>query len=594
MTNDLKNTVLSGTIITCITHHLAVLHIFNSPIFSNAALDQKHIQYYDYCSANVEKFVIGLQNELINEPPENFNAFSAMFNSQLDLACKLKKPKCSKRTVKNNPWITSGLIVSINRKHELHDQWIKAKKKKCVDPDKQKQPDCPCQNCKNVIITHETFKAHRKLSNHLTNCAKRKYTGEKIQESMGDSKKTWEIINNLRGKKRREIKPNFLIDNERITSRRIIANEFNKYFASIASNLNEAYSGDSLRISALPSFTDYLPKSCTSSIYLQDCDTNEVMEIINELKNGKSSDIPIHVIKKSAHVIAPYLACYFNRCMQEGYFPDELKTGRISPIYKKDNEELLENYRPVSTLPIFGKILEKIIYSRFYSFLISQGIVHENQFGFRKKHSTSHALNYSVDHIQSLISNKKHVLGIFIDLSKAFDTLDHSKLITKLSHYGIRGNALKLISSYLSNRKQFVNVLNENSTKLTVEFGVPQGSVMGPLLFILYINDICNITNKGKFVLFADDTNIFIAADTKNEAFIIANQVLQDVSRYMEVNLLHINVKKCCYMYFSPSKRKKSEPDNHKEEQILYINGRVIQHVQQTKFLGVIIDDKLS
>ena len=110
-------------------------------------------------------------------------------------------------------------------------------------------------------------------------------------------KKTWEIINNLRGKKRREIKPNFVINNERVTNRRVIANEFNKYFTSIASQLNEVYSGDYLRISALPSFTDYLPQSCSSSIYLSDCDSSEIIEIIHELKNGKSSDIPIHVIK---------------------------------------------------------------------------------------------------------------------------------------------------------------------------------------------------------------------------------------------------------------------------------------------------------
>jgi hypothetical protein len=120
------------------------------------------------------------------------------------------------------------------------------------------------------------------------------------------------------------------------------------------------------------SFTEYLSKSCSSSIYLKDCDETEVTSIINELANGKSSDIPIHVIKNSSRVITPYLVHYFNDCMQKGHFPDELKVGRISPIYKKDNEELLGNYRPVSTLPVFGKILEKLIYTRFYNFFISQ------------------------------------------------------------------------------------------------------------------------------------------------------------------------------------------------------------------------------
>ena len=280
--------------------------------------------------------------------------------------------------------------------------------------------------------------------------------------------------------------------------------------------------------------------------------------------------------------------------MQEGYFPDILKTGRISPIYKKENEELLENYRPVSTLPVFGKILEKLIYKRFYSFFVAKGILNENKFRFRKNHSTSHALNYSVENIESLLRNKQHVLGIFIDLSKAFDTIDHNKLLAKLNNYGIRGNALKLISSYLSNRKQFVNVLNEKSDELLVEFGVPQGSVLGPLLFILYINDLCKITDMGKFVLFADDTNIFVASDTKDKVYDMANKVLKAVSTYMNVNLLHINAKKSCYMYFCPSRRSDNDPNNSIDNHFLSINSKIIQCVSQTKFLGVIIDDQLS
>ena len=596
LTTNIENSICSGTITTCISHHHAVFNIFNSPLDSIEDHERKYFQYYDYCATNVNKFIEVLDNELTSDPPEDFSTFLTLFNHQLDNACKLDRPKCSKRTAKNNPWITSGLIASINRKHELYDLWRKASKKKCLSKSSPNHADCLtlCYNCTNKVTRHEEFKAHRKLLNHLINSAKRKYHGVKITECAGDSKKTWQIINELRGKKRREIKPNFVINNERVINRRIIANEFNKYFASIAANLNEAYSDDYLRINSLPLFTDYLPTSITSSIYLWDCDCTEIKETIGELKNGKSSDIPIHVIKKSCQITAPYLARYFNKCMQEGYFPDELKTGRISPIYKKEDEQLLENYRPVSTLPVFGKILEKLIYKRLYSFLSSKGIIHENQFGFRKGHSTSHALNYSAEHIESLISKKQHVLGVFIDLSKAFDTLDHCKLTTKLKNYGIRGNALNLISSYLSNRKQFVNVLDTKSDELSVEFGVPQGSVLGPLLFLLYINDICNITNKGKFVLFADDTNIFVAADSKNKVYELANEVLHAVNKYMGVNLLHINVKKCCYMYFSPSKRDNGELNADIDSQNLSINNKIIKRVSQTKFLGVIIDDKLS
>ena len=223
---------------------------------------------------------------------------------------------------------------------------------------------------------------------------------------------------------------------------------------------------------------------------MHNCSNEEVDKIISELKNGKSSDIPINVVKYSAPVIIPHLVKLYNVSLYEGFFPDELKTGRITPIYKKENAELMENYRPVSTLPVFGKILEKLIYSRFYNFFLSKGVLTDSQFGFRKGHSTSHALNYSIQHIENELRKKNHVVGIFIDLSKAFDTIDHNKLLRKLEHYGIRGNASDLIKSYLSNRKQYVSVLDENSDKLHVVWGVPQGSVLGPLLFILYLQMI--------------------------------------------------------------------------------------------------------
>ena len=246
----------------------------------------------------------------------------------------------------------------------------------------------------------------------------------------------------------------------------------------------------------------------------------------------------------------------------------------------------------LSTLAIFGKIFEKIIYSRLYSFINSQNILYENQYWFRKQHSTNHAINYSVTHVQKLIREKNHVLGIFIDLSKAFDTISHEKLLYKLDKYGIRGNAHSLIGSYLSNRKQYVSVLGESSDELPVVFGVPQGSVLGPLLFIIYINDIYNSTSVGKFVLFADDTNIFVADKCKLKVFEKANRILESINSYMRCNLLHINIKKCCYMHFTPKQKDIVVDDDNAINIVLGQNK--IKLVREIKFLGVIIDDKLS
>ena len=285
--------------------------------------------------------------------------------------------------------------------------------------------------------------------------------------------------------------------------------------------------------------------------------------------------------------------------MNLGIFPDILKTGIVSPIFKKGNPQLLDNYRPISTLPIFSKIFEKLIYCRIYDYLIAKNVLYEKQFGFRKNHSTSHAINYSLKHITDKIEQKKHVIGIFLDLSKAFDTICHSKLLIKLESYGIRGNCLKLLENYLINRKQitkFNNILSDNQNVL---FGIPQGSVLGPLLFLLYINDIINSTPNGEFVIFADDTNIFITGNSEKEAYYIANKVLKSVSIYMKVNQLHINLSKCAYMHFRPSLNN-SQRETCARSKIydktytLSLNDKKVKKVDKIKFLGVIIDDQLS
>ena len=182
----------------------------------------------------------------------------------------------------------------------------------------------------------------------------------------------------------------------------------------------------------------------------------------------------------------------------------------------------MKNYRPVSTLPIFDKIFEKVIYVRLYNFFVSQGILHNKQFGFRKNHSTTHALNYSISQTKNALNKNEHVLGTFIDVSKAFDTIDHEILLKKLEHYGIRGRALSLLASYLRNRIQVVSVLAETSDPLSVIYGVPQGSCLDPLLFLIYIND-------SDIILFADDTNIFIRATSKDAAYTKPNDILEKI-----------------------------------------------------------------
>ena len=565
----------------------------HSPIFQISKITslKKHTDkpkittHYEYSNKNLKNFVATLQTDLYTAGIYKFCDFSELFQNAVDKTCKLSKPKTSKRNRLNNPWITMGIIESINKNDKLYDDWKDSITKQYPQGN---------QKLKDIHINHQN------LLRFLIKKAKAKYHAEKFKEFNGNKKRIWQLINELRGKMTNEMKPSFIINDERIVCRRLIAEKFNSYFANIASELNKDAYKDS-PITSFPSFTTYLSKSSVSSIFLEDCNPDEVSNIISELENGKASDIPVILLKASNIVIAPVLSNLNNYYMRKGEFPNCFKKGKITPIFKKGDRELLVNYRPISTLPIFGKIFEKIIYSRLYNFFISRNILSDNQFGFRKGHSTNHALHHTINILKEAHSNKKHVLGIFIDLSKAFDTLDHGILLNKVEQCGIRGSAHDLIRSYLTGREQQTSVLGELSTTANIKYGVPQGSVLGPLLFLLYINDIVNSINDQtnvKIVLYADDTNIFILSNDRNSAMKKANVVLDSINNYMKSNLLHINTDKSCYIHFDPkSDNQIKEDENDDEDNVedyLHINGTPLKEEQHTKFLGVAIDNKLT
>ena len=304
-------------------------------------------------------------------------------------------------------------------------------------------------------------------------------------------------------------------------------------------------------------------------------------------KKSKGYDgIDMCMLKKIIpHILTP-LRHICNTSLSQGIFPDEMKIARIIPLFKSGDKQNVSNYRPISLLPQFSKILEKIFNNRLMNFLNSNNLLYLRQYGFRKNMSTSMAIMELVENITNAIDNGKFTIGVFIDLKKAFDTVDHNILVTKLDHYGIRGVAKKWLSSYLENRKQYVCFNGTDSGFLPVSCGVPQGSILGPSLFLLYINDLCNVSTRLTSILFDDDTSCFIEGTDLSDMCIQLSTEMNKLSTWFKTNRLSLNVSKTNCMIFGRS----NQPDHHR----VYIDNIVIERVNCNKFLGVIIDSKLS
>ena len=263
-----------------------------------------------------------------------------------------------------------------------------------------------------------------------------------------------------------------------------------------------------------------------------------------------------------------------------------MKIAKIIPLYKSGDNQSYCNYRPISILPSLSKILEKTVYKRLTDYLNKYDILNTSQYGFRHGHSTSMALLDFVERIHEALDRKEYTIGVFLDLAKAFDTVNHNILLGKLEHYGIRGTPLLWFKDYLTNRKQYVHFQGTNSDMFDITCRVPQGSVLGPLLFLIYINDINTASCKLSFTLFADDTNIF----NKNLQQLIrsTNEELSKLSLWFKANRLSLNITKTNYMLFSNRKKILNQNMN------VIIDESIITRVKDCKFLGVIIDENLT
>lgn len=273
----------------------------------------------------------------------------------------------------------------------------------------------------------------------------------------------------------------------------------------------------------------------------------------------------------------------------QGLFPDDLKFAKVIPIHKKDRNDIFTHYRPVSLLSVFSKIYEKCMSTRLLDFLEKQNILYEHQYGFKKDHSTFMAVLKFVESVRLSLEDHKYSIGLMCDLSKAFDSLNHNILMQKLNFYGIRGTASDWFQSYLSNRKQVVQFEGETSNNAQLSCGVPQGTILGPLLFIIYVNDLYKSSDAAEMFLYADDTNILFSNDNLDDLNTTVNKELSVINEWFKCNKLVLNPSKTNYIIFR-------SPQKHidYEKVKIYMNDKLLDRTTVGNFLGVLIDETLS
>ena len=553
----------SGVVTHCVTDHYAV--------FTNISIPKptERIRKYfrDHSSSCIDKLKVAVTNFVYDFEMYDFDDLNIKCKffvdnifSMYNKCCPVRSKEISLKRL-SKPWITTGIMESINRKHKMFIQ------------------------LKRGLVSAETFNRYRNHLAALLRKSKKDYFANKFDNFNGNIARSWSLLNSLlrRSSNSTSCKKTPTLKSLDVTLDQPVdtANCFNEYFSSIAAELNSQI--PQVDISPI----DYMKDRVTDSFFADQCSPSEVSSLISKFvtKGSPTSEIPVFIFKSLSSIVAPYIAELFNESIEKGVFPSCLKTARVVPIYKKDDPGSPCNYRPISTLPVLSKIFELLMHKRIVKYLEEHDVVNENQFGFRAMRGTNDAIVDIFESVFSSFEQSEYAVAVLLDVSKAFDTVCHEILLSKLEHLGIRSKCLSWFCSYLTNRKQFVELMGERSDTVEMDFGVPQGSVLGPLLFIIYINDMCFSSEVLKFVHYADDSTVFAAHYNVDELFNILDRELEFVDRWLSANRLSINIGKTVYLPFS---MKRIPIDKN-----VKIRGKILKRVEESEFLGIIMECNL-
>ena len=566
----------SGIIITPISDHFPYFYSLSNA--TNYTKPNKYISYRKFNNDNVTKLRLELEsldimhlldNEETADPNTNYNIIQNIFKLALEKHMPVIKSKYNKYKHKKTNWITFGILRSIKFRDNMYRR-LRQTPLNTIE----------YQNLKFNLLSYN------KILKKVIREAKLKFYQSKFEKYKSNSKETWQTINEIINKKDTKTLPDFMIiENEKVTDKSVIANKFNDYFNNIGHQMAGA-----IDVKSDCSFKDYLQTRCFTTFSFECVSENYIKNTIKNLNSKSSSghdEISTNLLKQLDILIEP-LTLIVNQSLRTGIFPDKCKISKIIPIYKKNDAYCIENYRPISLLPSMSKIFEKVAFDQLFSYFRNNGYFFKNQYGFKKLHSTEHAILEVVDRITLDLDKGYTPLAIYLDLSKAFDTLDFNILLQKLQYYGIKDKALDWFHSYLHNRVQYVEFNHTVSKMANISLGVPQGSILGPLLYIIYTNDIQFSSKFFHFINYADDTTLLNSMAQVHDSAVV-NTELKNVCDWLSANRLSLNIKKTKFMVFHNK--------NKKVDTIAFdikVENMKIDRISAFNLLGITLDEHLN
>lgn len=440
-----------------------------------------------------------------------------------------KHIRVNRKIKKRAPWASDSLAKLSLSKHEYYQRW-------------KKHPE-------NLYLKAKFFEYKQKVKIRAAK-DKSNYMSKQLNLAQSDPRRFWHLIKSTARNSAPKLS-NIRVNDSLLAvpgNEIVIANVFNKFFAESVDSIFSKFNNDP---------TDNYAgcnQNISNSMFFHEITETEVFQTIMSLPNSSAvgiDELSTKFIKENADLLATPLAALFNRSVVSGVFPENFKISIIIPLFKSGDRSSVSNYRPISLLPIFSKIFEKIIHRRLTDFLDSIGFFADSQYGFRKKRSTDLALFEHLKYIVSSLEEKDKVAAIYCDVSKAFDTIDHTILLNKLENCGIRGVLNAWFGSYLSNRKQRVKIFDKLGDCVNVNRGVPQGSALGPLLFIIYINDLLLQNWGGATFCFADDTSLVVRAKDEDSLIAGLNDGLRGLYYWFRKHKLDLNPTKTKLMSYS-------------------------------------------